>query len=195
MVPAGPQPMQPYGPPPGHYAAAAGTVFGVPLAPGERVIAFRKLDYTVAMVIFIILGVILLIAIIGIVFILVGALMPLYKDKAVIVTTRRVMVIKANRQPRWLELPNIRFVEAMRAYRGRGIAGAVVSVALTVAAEMNKPWDQSYWMNARGLVLVGHDGQRLRVDINNPAPIGMLVARILAAPGSQESYPTANYLP
>lgn len=195
MVPFQQQPMQPYGAPPAQFGGG-GTVFGVPLGPGERVIFFRKLDYTVSMIVFIVLGVLLLVVIIGIIFILIGALMPLYQDKAVIVTNRRVILIKANRQPRWMDLPNIRFVEARRRYnRGGGIVGAAVAVALTAAAEMSKPWDPSYWMNARGAVFVGWDGQRLPITMTNPGQVGMLVARIIAAPGSQETYPTVAYTP
>ena len=64
---------------------------GIPLEQGERVLWFKKHDYTAEMVIMIILGVLFLIVIIGIVFIILGATVNGRKPRAHILTALGVM--------------------------------------------------------------------------------------------------------
>ena len=47
----------------------AGTVMGVPMEPGERVIWFKRHDYTVDKIIMWVVGVLFLVVLIGIIFI------------------------------------------------------------------------------------------------------------------------------
>lgn len=191
MVAAGPQGM------------AAGTVMGVPLEPGERVIWFKRHDYTVDKVIMWFLGVILLIAIVGIIFIILALIHDGRNPRAHIITNRRIIVIDGKGQQQSYALNQIADVDPVRQTAGGGgggLIGLAVRAAVTAVANhmanQNAKIDPAYWNRTIAVTLVTHQGQRLQVPaaIGYGRDFGHTIARAVFM-REAESMPQVNFLP
>ncbi len=158
---------------------------GVPLEQGERVLWFKKHDYTVEMVIMIILGVLFLIVLIGIIFIILGATVNSRKPRAHILTNRRLIYVTGGGQVQQFYLNQIANIEAERQQRsgGGGLIGAAVAAAANAAmnhfANQNHKMDPSYWRRTTAINLVFGNNTRARVpaELGYGAELGLLTTR------------------
>src|SRR5215813_4024261 len=131
---------QGYGPPGpqsgyGMQMGGGGTVMGVPLEPGERVVWFRKHDYTTEMIINLVLGALLLIVLVGIIFIVLGLTVNSRNPKAHIMTNRRLIYLTGKGQVQQFYLNQIVDMDAerQRSSGGGGLLGAAIGAAITAA--------------------------------------------------------------
>jgi hypothetical protein len=172
---------QPYG----MSAAAARTVMGVPLEPGEHVIWFRRHHYTLEMVQNLVLGALLLIVLVGVVFIVLALTVNGRKPRAHILTTYRLIYITGRGQVHQFPLNHIAGIEAerQRASGGGGLVGAAVGAAITAAqnhiANQNPKLDLKYWKRTVAIKLAFGNGARARVPValSYGAELGLLTAR------------------
>jgi hypothetical protein len=182
---------------------AAGTVMGVPLEPGERVIWFKRHDYTVDKVIMWVLGVLMLIVIVGIIFIILALIHDGRNPRAHIITNRRIIVIDGKGQQQSYALNQIADVDPVRqsaAGGGGGLIGLAVRAAVTAVANhmanQNAKIDPAYWNRTIAVTLVTHQGQRLQVPaaIGYGRDFGHTIARAVFM-REAESMPQVNFLP
>jgi hypothetical protein len=177
-----------YGAAPQGYGAPGGapTVMGVPLEPGERVLWFKKHDYTTEMVLMIIVGVLFLIVLVGIIFIVLGATVNSRKPRAHILTNRRIIYVTGGGQVQQFYLNQIANIEAVREQRssgGGGLIGAAVAAAANAAmnhfADQNHKMDPSYWRrtNAINLIFGNHARARIPADVGYGPELGLLTTR------------------
>jgi len=191
---------QGYGAPQG----GAPTVMGIPLEQGERVLWFKKHDYTAEMVIMIILGVLFLIVIIGIVFIILGATVNGRKPRAHILTSRRLIWISGGGQVHQFHLNQLANIEAVRQQRssgGGGLIGAAVAAAANAAmnhfADQNHKMDPSYWRRTTALTLIFGNGTRANVpaELGYGADLGLLTTRAVFNREADTLPAAMQYLP
>lgn len=90
-------PMAPISPPP--------TVKGIPLAPGERVVFYKHDDGKTTRIVFVIVGVLLLVAVLGVIF-LIAALFD-YRE-TIVITTQRFILVKGKDPPKWIPHGQVR---------------------------------------------------------------------------------------
>ncbi len=188
---------------PGAMAAGGGTVMGVPLEPGERVIWFKRHDYTVDKIILWVLGVLMLVVIIGIVFIILALIHDGRNPRAHVITNRRIIVIDGKGQQQSYALNQIADVEPVRQSAGAGgggLIGLAVRAAVTAVANhmanQNAKIDPSYWNRTIAVTLTTHHGQRLQVPagLNYGRDFGVTIARAVFM-REAENMPQVQYLP
>jgi hypothetical protein len=161
-----------------------GTVLGVPLEPGERVIYFKKHDHTMEMVMMLIVGVLTLIVLIGIVFIILGLTVNSRNPKAHVVTNRRVIFFPGKGPPQFFPLEGIVDMEPerQRASGGGGLIGMAIGAAISAAqnhlADKNHKLDPKYWNRTIAITAIYHTGQRAKIPA--AIPYGQEVAMIMA---------------
>lgn len=162
------QQMQGYGPPPMQGQPGA-SVLGIPLEPGERVIWFKKHDYTTEKVINWILGVLFAVVLIGFLFIYLAVTMDSRNPKAHILTNRRFIVIPGTGAPQMYALQQVADVEPQRqrVQGGGGLIGLAISAAATAVAnsmaDNNHKLQVGYWARTEAIILITHHGQRVNV--------------------------------
>lgn len=192
----------PYGPPGAPMVQAYGgpmegppSVLGVPLEPGERVIYFHKPTYTGDRVGMIIVGVLLLFIVVGIGFLIYGIWMPKWVPRGQVVTTRRVINVDKNGFPMSIPLIDIMDVEAKRQNAGGGglVGLAVRAIANSIANKQAK-FDSSYWARTMWIVVISRMGQ-FKLPTKEPQTLGPILARLIAAAGNAENWPSVPYLP
>ncbi len=190
----GGQPMQQYG----QQAMAGGgggTVLGVPLQPGERVIYFYKPSYTADKVVLWICGILMLIVLIGIIFIILALIHDGRNPKAQVVTNMRVMEISGKGVPTWMALQEAVDLEPERqkVQGGGGLVGALVSAAATAIADSmaNKKskMDPKYWTRGIAVNIQNRNGQKFRIQTRQPLVLGPFLARCILEPGAAQMAP------
>jgi hypothetical protein len=192
---------QGYGPAP--MGAAGPTVMGVPLEPGERVIWFRKHDYTMEMIVFLVVGALLLIVLIGVIFIVLGLTASSRNPRAHILTNRRLIWVSGKGQVQQFYLNQIANIEAerQRSSGGGGLIGAAIGAAVTAAqnhfANQNHKMDPSYWRRTNALTLFFGNGQRVRVPaaLGYGAELGLITTRAVFNREADTLPPVRQYLP
>jgi hypothetical protein len=194
MVPAGPG---------GAMMGGAGTVMGVPMEPGERVIWFKRHDYTVDKIIMWVFGVLFLVVLIGIIFIILALIHDGRNPRAHIITNRRIIVIDGKGQQQSYALNQIADIDPVRQSAGGGgggLIGLAVRAAVTAVANhmanQNAKIDPSYWNRTIAVTLVTHHGQRIQVPagLNYGKDFGFTLARAVFM-REAESMPQVNFLP
>ncbi len=212
-----PPPQQPYGyapqQPQGAYGygqappqqagwGAAPTVLGLPLEPGERVVWFKKHDYTTEKVIGIIFGVLFLIIIIGALFLYLALTVESRSPVAHALTNRRLIYFPPKGPPISYPLGWIvdMIPQRRQARGGGGLIGLAVSVAVTAAmnayADNNHKLSPSYWSRTESIDLVFSNGQRANVPGNTAysPQLGILLARAVFN-REAEMFPQVQHLP
>jgi hypothetical protein len=196
----------PYGAAPQAYGAPAGasSVMGIPLEPGERVLWFKRHDYTTEMVLNIIIGVVLLIVLVGIVFIVLGATVNGRKPRAHILTNRRIIYVTGGGQVMQFYLNQIANIEAVREQRssgGGGLIGAAVAAAANAAmnhfADQNHKMDPSYWRRTNAINLIFGNNTRARIpaEMGYGADLGLLTTRAVFNREADTLPSAMHYLP
>ncbi len=184
-------------------AGGGGTVMGVPLEPGERVIWFKRHDYTVDKVIMWIFGVIFLIFIIGIIFIILALIHDGRNPRAHVITNRRIIVIDGKGAQQSYALNQIADIEPVRQSAGGGgggLIGLAVRAAVTAVANhmanQNAKIDPSYWNRTIAVTLTTQHGQRVQVPANLKygRDFGHTLARVIFM-REGEAMPQVNFLP
>ena len=191
--------MQPYG----GGAPMGGTVMGVPLQPGERVIWFRKHDYATEMIVNIVLGVIFLVILVGAIFIILGLTVNGRNPRAHILTNRRLIWISGKGQVQEFPLGQISDIEAerQRSSGGGGLIGLAVGAAISAArdhfANQKHKLDMAYWRGTIALQLVFGNGARARVPagLKYGAELGHTTVRAVFNREADTLSPVQNYLP
>lgn len=201
MVQANPYGMQ--GAPAQGMAGGGGTVMGVPLEPGERVIWFQRHDYTVDKVILWIFGVLFLFILIGIIFIILAIIHDGRNPRAHVITNRRIIVIDGKGQPQSYALDQIADLEPVRQSAGGGgggLIGLAVRAAVTAVANhmanQNAKVDPNYWNRTIAITLTTHHGQRVQVPaaLKYGKMFGATLARAVFM-REAESMPQVQFLP
>ncbi len=194
-----------YGPPgadPYAGGGAATTVLGLPLEPGERVVWFKKHDYTTEKVINIILGVLFLIIIIGALFIYLGLTIESRSPVAHVLTNRRLIYFPPKGPPQSYPLSWIvdMIPQRRQARGGGGLIGLAVGMAVTAAlnayADNNHKLAPSFWSRTESIDLVFSNGQRANVPGNTTysPQLGLLLARAVFN-REAEVLPPVQHLP
>ncbi|CAN5734809.1 hypothetical protein BH09MYX1_BH09MYX1_48260 [soil metagenome] len=181
---------------------AAPTVLGLPLEAGERVVWFKKHDYTTEKVINIIVGALFLIIIIGVVFLYLGLTIESRSPVAHVLTNRRIIYFPPKGPPQSYPLGWIVDIipQRRRARGGGGLIGFAVGMAVTAAmnayADNNHKLNPSFWSRTEALDLVFSNGQRANVPgAPGYAPqLGLLVARAVFN-REAEMFPQVSHLP
>ena len=190
----GQAPMQQYGQP-AMQGAGGGSVLGVPLQPGERVIYFYKPSYTADKVVLWICGVLFLIVLIGIIFIILALIHDGRNPKAQIVTNMRIMEISGKGVPTWMALQEAVDLdpERQKVQGGGGLVGALVSAAATAIADSmaNKKskMDPKYWARTIAINIQNRNGQKFRIQSRQPLVLGPFLARCILEPGAAQMAP------
>jgi hypothetical protein len=187
----------------GAMMGGAGTVMGVPMEPGERVIWFKRHDYTVDKIIMWVFGVLFLVVLIGIIFIILALIHDGRNPRAHIITNRRIIVIDGKGQQQSYALNQIADIDPVRQSAGGGgggLIGLAVRAAVTAVANhmanQNAKIDPSYWNRTIAVTLVTHHGQRIQVPaaLNYGKDFGFTLARAVFM-REAESMPQVNFLP
>jgi hypothetical protein len=187
----------------GAMMGGAGTVMGVPMEPGERVIWFKRHDYTVDKIILWVVGVLFLVVLIGIIFIILALIHDGRNPRAHIITNRRIIVIDGKGQQQSYALNQIADIDPVRQSAGGGgggLIGLAVRAAVTAVANhmanQNAKIDPNYWNRTIAVTLVTHHGQRIQVPagLNYGKDFGFTLARAVFM-REAESMPQVNFLP
>jgi hypothetical protein len=205
-------PMQPYGAPAAaapwgggaQMQAASGppTVCGVQLQPGERVIYFHKPSYTGDKVAMWILGVLFLVAIIGLLFIYLAVTTEQRNPKAQIITNQRVIEVSGKGVPSWFPFADAMDITAERQKNtnvGGGLLGMAIGAAVSAIAnsmaENKSKMEASYWRRTIAINILGRSGARFRMQTRQPLVVGPFLARCVLEPGSSEMAAPVPYEP
>jgi hypothetical protein len=205
-------PMQHYGAPAaaapwgggGQMQAASGppTVCGVQLQPGERVIYFHKPSYTGDKVAMWILGVLFLVAIIGLLFIYLAVTTEQRNPKAQIITNQRVIEVSGKGIPSWFPFADAMDVTAERQKNtnvGGGLLGMAIGAAVSAIAnsmaENKSKMEAKYWRRTIAINILGRSGARFRMQTRQPLVVGPFLARCVLEPGSSEMAAPVPYEP
>ncbi len=198
MVQANPYGMQGAGP-----GGGGGTVMGVPLEPDERVIWFKRHDYTMDKVFLWIFGVLFLVMLIGIIFIVLALIHDGRNPRAHVITNRRIIVIDGKGQQQSYALNQIADIEPVRQSAGGGgggLIGLAVRAAVTAVANhmanQNAKIDPNYWNRTIAVTLTTHQGQRVQVPaaLGYGKMFGSTLARAIFM-REAESMPQVQFLP
>jgi len=199
-----PAPQAPWGAvPPGY--GPPGTVLGVPLEPGERVLWFRKHDYTTEKIILIVFGVLTLIILIGVIFLVMAFTLEGRSPRAHALTNRRLLVFgPGNFAPAVYPLMYITNLTPRRR-RSRGGGGGLVGLAVRVAvtAALNHAADQAhkltpaYWSRTEGIDILFSNGRTAVVNCSTSyGPLlGLLLARASLNREADMLPPAPAYMP
>lgn len=167
-------------------------VLGVPLEPGERVIHFHKPSYTGDKIALWVLGVLTLIAVVGVAFIVWALLYDKLQPKGYFVTNRRVVSVDKRGTPVSIPLHDITDLEAVRnssqAYGG-GLLGAAIGAIADHMTNKNAKADPKYWKRSVAVVLVTRQGTRVNVPSRKASDLGLFLINTLSVPGAAEQAP------
>ena len=188
----GQAPMQQYGQ---QQMGGGGTVMGVPLQPGERVIYFHKPSYTAEKVVLWIAFALSFWFLIGFIFLYQVLTHDKKNPRAQIITNMRVIEIAGTGVPMWVAFADAVDVEPERqqVHGGGGLVGALVSVAATAIADSmaNKKskMDPKYWARGIAAKVVTRSGQTFRFVTRQPLVFGPFLARCILEPGASNMAP------
>ena len=150
-----------------------GSVLGVPLEPGERVVWFRVHSYTGEKVMLWIFGVLFLVVLIGIIFIVMAVTLDGRKPKAHAITNRRIIVFPGKGGQESHPLAYIADLEPQRQQAssgGGGLLGAAIGAAVTAVANsmanQNAKTVPGYWARTIGVWLIMQNGQRIKLAVD-----------------------------
>ncbi|MBK8258152.1 MAG: hypothetical protein IPK82_36485 [Polyangiaceae bacterium] len=190
----GQAPMQAYGQQ-AMAGAGGGSVLGIPLQPGERVIYFYKPSYTGDKIAFWIIGILTLIVLIGVIFIVLALIHDSRNPKAQIITNMRVIEVSGKGVPTWVALADAVDVEPERqqVQGGGGLVGALVSVAATAIAnsmaDKKSKMDPKYWARGIGAHIMTRSGQKFHIHSRQANIFGPFLARCILEPGAAQMAP------
>jgi len=170
--------------------AGGPTVLGQPLEPGERVIWFRKHDYTMDKIIQIAIGVVLLFILIGIIWIVLGITMDGRRPQAHAITNRRLIVFgpKGKGPPQSYPLSHIVDLNSIRRKAtnmgsGGGLmamaAGAAINAAVNASANAQNKITKDFWARTETIDITFSNGQKVQVkcDDGYGPELGLMLAR------------------
>jgi hypothetical protein len=189
------QQMQQYGGQPGMAGPGGGSVLGVPLQAGERVIYFHKPSYTGDKVALWIVFALTFWFLIGFIFLYMVLTFDKKNPKAQVVTNMRVMEISGTGVPTWMALAEAVDIEPERqkVQGGGGLVGALVSAAATAIADgmANKKskMDPKYWTRGIAAIVQARSGQKFRISTRQPLVFGPFLARCVLEPGASQMAP------
>ncbi len=175
--------------------AGGGSVLGVPLQPGERVIYFYKPSYTGDKVGLWVLFAFTFWILIGFIFLYMVLTFDAKNPKAQVVTNMRVMEISGKGVPTWMALQEAVDLdpERQQVQGGGGLVGALVSAAATAIADnmANKKskMDAKYWARTIAINIQNRNGQKFRIQTRQPLVIGPFLARCILEPGAAQMAP------
>jgi hypothetical protein len=190
----GQAPMQQYGQQQ-QMAGGGGSVLGVPLQAGERVIYFHKPSYTGDKIALWILFVFTFWILIGFIFLYQVLTFDKKNPRAQVITNMRVIEIAGTGVPTWVALGDAVDIEPERqqVQGGGGLVGALVSVAATAIADgmANKKskMDPKYWARGIAAKVVTRQGQTFRFATRQPLVFGPFLARCILEPGASQMAP------
>jgi hypothetical protein len=172
-----------------------GSVLGVPLQPGERVIYFHKPSYTGDKIALWVLFALTFWILIGFLFLYQVLTFDKKNPRAQIITNMRVIEIAGTGVPMWVALQDAVDVEPERqqVQGGGGLVGALVSVAATAIADSmaNKKskMDPKYWTRGIAAKVSTRSGQTFRFVTRQPLVFGPFLARCVLEPGASQMAP------
>lgn len=191
---AGQAQMQQYGQQP-MQGGGGGSVLGVPLQAGERVIYYFKPSYTGDKIALWILFAFTFWILIGFIFLYMVLTFDKKNPKAQIITNMRVIEIAGTGVPTWMTLAEAVDLEPERqkVQGGGGLLGAVISAAATAIADgmANKKskMDPKYWTRGIAVNIQSRSGQKFRITTRQPLVIGPFLARCIFEPGAAQMAP------
>jgi len=186
--------MQQYGQQP-MQGGGGGSVLGVPLQPGERVIYYFKPSYTGDKIGLWIVFALTFWFLIGFIFLYMVLTFDKKNPKAQIITNMRVIEVAGTGVPTWMTLAEAVDVEPERqkVQGGGGLLGAVISAAATAIADgmANKKskMDAKYWTRGIAVNIQSRSGQKFRIQTRQPLVIGPFLARCVFEPGAAQMAP------
>lgn len=186
----GQAPMAPYGAQ--AMGPGGGTVMGVPLQPGERVIYFHKPSYTADKVAMWVMFALTFWILIGFIFLYLALTFEKKNPRAVIITNMRVMEIAGTGVPTWVALADAVDVDPERqggAAFGGGLVGALVAVAADSLANKKSKTDPKYWARGIAAKVATRSGQTFRFVTRQPLVFGPFLARCILEPGAAQMAP------
>lgn len=197
-----PQQQQGYGPPQG---MPGQTVLGLPLEPGERVIWFKKHDYTMDKIIYIVMGVLLLVILIGVIFIYLGATMDSRRPQAHALTNRRVIIFgpPGKGAPQIFPLSYVADLVPTRQKSGGGgggligmAVGAAINAAINYSANQQHKLTKDFWNRTIRIDIVYQNGQKAVIpcELDYGRDLGMMMARAVLN-NEAETLPAVQQLP
>ncbi len=175
--------------------AGGGSVLGVPLQPGERVIYFYKPSYTGDKIVLWIVCALTFWFLLGFIFLYMAITFDAKNPKAQVVTNMRVMEISGKGVPMWMALAEAVDLEPERqkVQGGGGLLGALVSAAATAIADSiaNKKskMEPKYWTRGIAVNIQNRNGQKFRIQTRQPLVIGPFLARCILEPGAAQMAP------
>jgi hypothetical protein len=164
------------------------TLCGMPLEAGERVVFFARPRHARQKLVYVIVGVLLAPLVVGFAFIAYGLMYERYNLRFVAITTRRIVVQRGARPPRWLRLPEVVDVRARH-------AGAQSGTMTEPAAKERAPrkTDPSHWRNAEAVVVQGRAGALSIDESVAPEVLGPAVANAIWTEGYLDSLPEVHH--
>lgn len=173
------------------------TVRGVPLEPGERVIAYFEANHKTAKIVHIVIGVVLIPLLFGIALVAYGFLYDRWHLRFAVVTNKRVIMQKGSEPARWLHRDEIVELRSRReSGSGGGVYGAAAAVhqmAENAKAQKLAKTDARYWVNTEAVIVQGKKGALTIGGGVDASAIGRTLARFVHEDGYAESMPTVNY--
>lgn len=177
-----------------------GTVLGIPLDAGERVVWFKEHNHTAEKVILWIFGVLFAIVLIGLVFIYLAVTVDKRNPRAHAVTNRRFIYWPGGgHPPQVFALHDMADLEPerQRSSGGGGLLGAAIGAAVSAVANhmanKNSKVDPSYWNRTIAITVITHHGQRIKIPTGHSGKdIGLTLSRCLFA-GVAEQLPAVHF--
>jgi hypothetical protein len=172
-----------------------GSVMGIPLQPGERVIYFYKPSYTGDKIALWVVFALTFWFLLGFIFLYQVLTFDKKNPKAQVITNMRVMEISGTGVPTWMALAEAVDLEPERqkVQGGGGLVGALVSAAATAVADSlaNKKskMDPKYWTRGIAVKVQNRNGQKFRISTRQPLVIGPFLARCILEPGAAQMAP------
>jgi hypothetical protein len=169
----------------GQAQQAAASVMGVPLEPGERVVFFKKHDYTVQIVFLVILGLLTLIFLVSIAFLIWALVYSGSRPRAHAITNRRVIVWMKSGPPQihplgWIAdlTPEREKHQSSGGLLGAAVAG-IQNMTMEAQARNAGKIAPAYWTRTNAIQVTFSNGQRVRIPADKAygPQMGQLLAR------------------
>lgn len=166
------------------------TAMGITLEADERVVYVFKFDFTFTRVLFIVLGLISLVLVIGIFLLAWGIVLPMFSPRAVVVTNKRVILVQ--RSTEQARLADITKVSAKRKLvAGATLVGQAINATNALLAETEQATSGPYWHPSHGIICTTKTGE-LVLPLPGAEALGVLLARAVMDPSSVEKLPTVD---
>jgi hypothetical protein len=168
-----------------------GSVMGVPLQAGERVVYFNKPSYTGDKIAMWILFVFTFWILIGFFFLYQALTMEKKNPKGHVVTTLRVISIPGEGEPISYYLQNVADLEPVRQSAGGGGGGGLLGAAIRAGvtavansmADKKSKTERSYWARSIAVVLIDHGGMKHQINTKDAINMGMFIAQGMVSGG------------